>query len=253
MLFLKTSKIAAFLILAAFVGGILTWIHKTPETLKWTTITLQRGECRVIILPDSSQVQLAPASTLSYPLHFGKEQREVHLDGEAYFDVRKDRQKPFIVSTQSSRLEVTGTSFNMSSYSSDDQDVIMLVEGGVKLNFFDQAGAQTGQIELKPYQKAVYDKVSQEVTDSRFRDSDLNDWSHRKLSFRNERFVDLAKTLERYYDVDIIFKNKALQEILLNGDFEKETLIDILETIKLLTPFSYQLDTSTNTIYLSAL
>ncbi len=252
LLFRMVSRVAAVVVVLLSLGGILWWQLTPASSLEWNKVVLGRGEHRTILLPDSSKVTLAPASTFEYPNEFSETTRRVMIDGEAYFEIRKNNGKPFIVETPRSLVQVTGTSFNLRSYTADWNEEVMLVEGGVDVRYFSTTGGMVGKCTLTPYRKALFNKAKNTIEVNKFDVSERPLWMNGTLSFRDVRFDLIAKILERHYNVDIVFNDEALRSLKLNGDFKNETIVDILEAIKILTPYDYNYNQNTQTIYLSA-
>ncbi|SMO52207.1 FecR family protein [Saccharicrinis carchari] len=249
---LRWMRVAAIFVgmlsvgLAVQLSGIFT---AEPD---WLLVSVPRGEQQTLTLPDGTKVHLAPATTFRYPEKFAKDRREVRIEGKGFFEVAKDTKRPFTVESPRTKIVVTGTSFNIRAYPQDMEEVTKLVEGAVSLTFTDANDKVLKQYKLQPMQKAQLNKQTGSVTVKSFDSTELPAWMEGTLSFRNQTFGDIAKRLERFYDVDIIFEDSIIKHQQMNGDFNDETVFEILDAIKILSPFSYEYNTNTQKITISA-
>ena len=231
--FLITSKYAAIIFLAFFIGSLvhINW-NKQQETVKYTKINVPLGQMMDITLSDGSRVWLNSGTKMRYPNNFGKNSRDISLEGEAFFKV-KHEEIPFKVQLKSSEVEVRGTSFNVISSPDDDFSQVTLVDGSVKMNTLD--GEEITSI-----------KASQQITIS----DDLKDisiksvntvfyksWTEGKIVFREERLADIIPRLERWYNVDIRYSDIQVGELRFSGTVLKSKPFDqIIKAFELLLP-----------------
>ncbi|MDR2284211.1 MAG: FecR domain-containing protein [Sphingobacterium sp.] len=164
---------------------------------KMATLHTPRGGQYRVILPDGTKVVLNAASSLTYPLHFEGGFRKVSVEGEAYFEVAKDKQRPFIVASRMQEITVTGTQFNVNNYSDEPAVATTLIEGQVKIK-------NTGSdrtIVLKPGEQAVSNHQGmaiESVDPSRF-----IAWKDDYFVFESMPLSDILRQLSRWYDVEI--------------------------------------------------
>ena len=155
VLYHKFVRIVAVVIpICLLAGGLLYYIPSENEQIE---ISTAYGEQKRLVLPDSSEVWLNAGSTITYPKTFTKENRVVTLDGEAYFSVRKDDAKPFIVETSQLSVKVLGTKFNVKAYANDANITTTLTSGKVEVSTQSRP-PQT----LKPNEQLTYDKSTSE-------------------------------------------------------------------------------------------
>lgn len=199
---------AVALALAAFVSaGILLYTSR-PDGTEWVRISTSFAQTKVVGLPDGSRVKLSPCSQIIYPRDFARRSREVMLVGEAFFDVSKDSKRKFTVSAGNMEVIVHGTQFNVSSYLSDEEDEVALVEGSVEMRL---QGDPTS-ILLRPGEMVKYDKLNN-ITERRsfaancFKEAIISDG----LQFNNEKLGDIVATLNRRFDMNIIVENDKLK------------------------------------------
>lgn len=163
------------------------------------------GEMSEITLPDGTEITLKSSSRLSYDAsRFGRRQRVVNLDGEAFFQVQSDKEHPFIVETAHGRVTVTGTVFNINDYSeSSDYDVVLL-EGKVSLDLKDGNGDKGHCIDLHPGERCVYDVASGKVNVEVIRKAEAGQkWDQNIIYLRNCTLGQIASRLEHYFSVKI--------------------------------------------------
>ena len=234
-------------IAAAFVIGIIITSVVLTSILKIggledniVEVTAPYGARTNFTLPDGSSVWLNSGSTISYPHKFKKE-RSVTLLGEAFFDVKKDS-KSFIVSTHYGDVEVKGTAFNLKAFANDIFETTL--ERGFVLV---KSKKSKRNVLLKPGMQAVDDqkelKVFQVETEL------YTSWKDGKLIFRNEYLPDVARKLERWYNIKInIAEDENLSEIWFTGTIEFESISEVLELIKTTSSINYFYNEKTRTI-----
>lgn len=224
-------------------------------------ISTRRGSKTRVQLPDGTVVMLNAGSKLTYHKDFGKVLREVNLTGEGYFDVQK-MDKPFIIHTSSINIRVLGTVFNVKAYPDDKNTVTSLIRGSIEVTMKDRPN---DKIILSPSEKLVVEnntvlKTTQQTIAGQEPEPGINtlvainklkyspvdssvaeaEWINNKLVFRDESFEELASRMERWYDVDIEINDRSLNDLRLNGIFEKETINEALEALKISIPFKHQ-------------
>ena len=201
-----------------------------------------------MVFSDGSSVHLNAGTTIRFPVKFLKGQpREVFLDGEAFFDIIKDEKQAFIVQANRLRTKVYGTKFNVNSYRNNDLDQIVLQEGSVGVKSNGQQIKTNTEILLKPNEIAISYK-----TDLLYKQKvDIKShiaWVKGVFMFKNERFEDIFKKLERHYDVSIQINQPALNDSRYTGTFDIETIAEVLKTFSQLKGFSYEIDNKKITI-----
>lgn len=170
------------------------------------TLTTARGEQYQVILPDGSHVWLNAASSLKYPASFANhQQREVELSGEAYFEVAKDREHPFIVSTNRQKIEVLGTHFNVDAYNEEKTTKTTLLEGSVQVT-----AANGNKVKIKPGEQAslLDDKLDVKDTDP---DAAVA-WKNGYFQFNDEKLESVMRKLSRWYNIEVEYQGKMSEE-----------------------------------------
>ncbi|VAW11211.1 Putative anti-sigma factor [hydrothermal vent metagenome] len=204
----------------------------TVDKLIYNTINVPYGKRFRVVLSDGTHIHLNSGTSIRYPVKFinGKD-RDVFITGEAYFDVAKDKDHPFIVHADKMNIRVLGTKFNVSHYSENKSINTVLVEGSVELYVDEGENVNTNNSTLlKPGHKAQWGKSNRSVEIENVDTRIYTAWVEGKLIFRNTSFRQIRKTLERQYNVRIRNSNKDLDAQLFDATFDIETINEILKT-----------------------
>ena len=272
--YFQILKIAAIVIPIFLLGGILSYFilgnKPTPENITYTEIRAPYGARTEVVLPDGSTVWLNAGSKIKYMNTFNRDNREIRLNGEAYFKVAKNAGLPFDVKTGELSIQAVGTEFNVKSY--DDEDIIetTLVEGKIAIK---QVQKHKGSVFLEPHQQAVYMKDNRNLTVRsmtevkeakpevlKFRKGiiyvaekvdpqPIVAWKDNRLILKGEELSNLVIKLERKYDVSFVFASEKLKAFRFSGTLENETLTQVLDVIKLSAPLEYKLQGKTVLIF----
>lgn len=234
---------------------------------KAEAIEAKKGSRSRSLLPDGTTVWLNAGSKISYIGDFTGATREVRLEGEAFFDVVKQPDRPFIVHTSGIDIKVLGTAFNVKSYPEEDSVETTLYRGSVKV--FREEDSEKKAIQLKPNEKLILAKqaaiapgqvsannrpssiVAEKLPgnftiahiDSTKKESERFEtaWIYSRLEFRGDSFEELARKLERWYNVTIVFNDEKVKQLYFNGSFEKETIAQAFAALKSAVPFNYNI------------
>lgn len=184
----------------------------------------QTAENRFVVLPDSSTVILHPGSHIAYSE--SDKARELTLEGEAYFDIRQRAELPFVIHTGKVKTTVMGTTFNIRAYSADSIKV-SVISGSVKVS-----DEQNNSAILHSNQEAVYDNITNLRKQEQPLTAGTIAWTKSDMQFQDMPYAQLAERLSRRYDVNISFKNPALEKCPITGRFSgTETLREVLEIL----------------------
>ena len=205
------------------------------------------GQTFKLALSDGTQIWLNAGSKLRFPQRFAPSdgQRMVYLDGEAFFDVAKNKDKPFIVNTNKVDVKVLGTRFNVSSYSGDGHITTTLVEGSVNVY---EASTPKNVMELAPGFQATYDRSGSRFTRSKVDTDIYTAWMRGHLIIDNLKFPEILVKLERRYFVKFENKARNLDNEIYTGEFVEGDIESVLETMALSTPFNYEIKQNIITI-----
>lgn len=263
-------RIAAAVIVGIFIGAItisLIQNNFNHQNLTYHEIYVPLGAKSKINLPDGTQVWLNAGSKLTYSNKFNYTNREVLLEGEGYFDVAKNDRLTFEVNAADLKIKAVGTIFNVNAYPEEDVVKTVLIEG--KINIQKQIAKRNSKvIELLPNQSATYYKYDSKVflaqsDNNRDRDDEIEktmpvkrgtiylnkkvnseiytSWKDEYWIFKSEPLADLAKKIERRYNVIITFDSENLKSYKFSGSFKDETLEQVLTAIELSSPVNYSI------------
>ncbi|MEO9871481.1 FecR family protein [Ekhidna sp.] len=212
-------------------GNTITYRKRDPnqseKSLSYNTLNVPYGKRFKVVLSDGTQVHLNAGSSLKYPVEFIRgNNRQVFLDGEAFFDVAKDSEHAFIVNANELNVTVLGTQFNVSSYPEDEFIRTVLVEGSVSLSEDEQ---NLNATRLKPGHQAIWNKEDKNISIEEVSTSLYTSWINGKIVFRHMPFKNIIKKLERHYNVVINSNNTALNEETFTASFDIETIEQVLE------------------------
>lgn len=204
----------------------LQFISKSSEKKSNNIFEASLGARTQVGLPDGSLVWLNSGSSLSCPTEFSLKSRNVELKGEAFFEVMKNEKVPMIVSTGNLKVKVYGTKFNLKAFPDDRKIETTLMEGKVSI-ISDDGKTETL---LNPGYSASYSVKSQMLNITKVEDMEaFIGWREGRLLFHNERFADIIKRLERWYNVDIQLSDASLGNYILYATFFDENIEQILD------------------------
>ncbi|TRW25985.1 DUF4974 domain-containing protein [Flavobacterium zepuense] len=191
-------------------------------TVLQNTLSTPKGGQYQLILPDGSHVWLNAASSLKYPVAFNGTERKVELKGEAYFEVARDKAKPFRVSSGGQTVEVLGTHFNIMGYADETSIVTTLMEGSVKVS-------KTGESKLlKPGQQALTrNRIMVQAADTDLAIA----WKNGRTYFKDADIATIMRSLSRWYNVDIEYRGKIPQRLFTGGIPRNSNLSELLQIL----------------------
>lgn len=163
---------------------------------RFNEIAIPKGKQFRLVLPDGTKVWLNTASTLRFPVVFGNDERRVLLTGEAFFEVAKDKNRPFLVQSRESEIRVTGTKFNVAAYLDEKMIKTTLVEGGVEVY------CNNERLQLKPGEQAISNLQGQTIKKLAIDLDAATAWKDGYFVF-DQSLDQIMRTLERWYDIDI--------------------------------------------------
>jgi transmembrane sensor len=270
-------QIAAALVFVTACTGLYQYVskNKTNAGAQDASLQVKQAPARsksTIILTDGTKVILNSASELKYPLSFNGKTRDVYLTGEAFFDVHKDHQHPFIVHTNKMNVRVLGTAFDVKSYSNDRSSETTLIRGMIEVTLADRP---SDRIILKPKEKLIVQKdlpayrieksLKQAARDTGtnvkytltsltyFKNHDTTvvetSWLNDRFIFKDEDFGTLSNRMERWYGVSIKLNNDDLKKYHFTGIFKHESIKEALDVLRLTEAFHYKMNGTAINIY----
>lgn len=244
-------KIAAtILIMVSVAGGYfyLANLNKADDDEPvWQEKITALGEKAIINLLDGSNVTLNADSKLRYPIHFSRKQREVFIEGEAFFEVSKDSSKPFIVHSNNLITTVLGTKFNVKAFAGDENIKVSLVEGKVKVSKANQNVADDIVL-LSPTQQLVYLRKKNISSVETFDYQEEIGWKDNILKFNDEPLQKAFVKLERFYGVKFELADKVRANLKITANFKGDSFKTVAEVIKKLTKLEYKTITEKNNV-----
>lgn len=243
---MQYAAIAIVLIASTFFATRYIY-NNVSNTEEMNTLYVPAGQRAKLTLQDGSTVWLNANSTLNYPSKFVGKQRNVSIEGEAFFDIAQDKKKPFVVSTKEVKMKVLGTQFNVHSYPETDYVRTDLVEGSVKVY---TQNLEAEGVTLKPNEQITV--AHGQMILNKTGNIDYFLWKDGIYAFENEKLIDIINKLQLYYDVKIIVGDPEIFNIPYTGKFRQRDGIDeILRIIQKIRKFNIQKDTDSNTITLT--
>jgi len=235
-------------------------IGQGSHTSDFVEYIAEKGIKKQITLPDGSTAWLNSGSRISYPANFGSgKTRPVRLEGEAFFDVVKNQNKPFTIATDKITIKVLGTSFNVKAYPEEAKTETTLITGEIELSVNERPAEK---IIMKPNEKVEVISAPSTTANSNGANKQLTvtigsvskvlvadqeyikeaSWKDNKLIFRNEPFNELAIKLERWYGVNFRLENDEIGNYRFNGTITRESLTQALHALQLIHFFNYKIE-----------
>jgi transmembrane sensor len=238
-------KVAAAILIPLILTNAIIWFifEKPDNNIAWQEVVVPRGEKQQVIFQDGTRIWLNSDTRLKYPVEFSGNQREVKLEGEAYFEVKKNPRKPFFVRLNNLSVKVTGTSFNVKAYHDENVITTTLDEGKISL----LAQQNNGPVEytLAPGQQAFYSKTTAAINIIKSTIGQNSNWKAKKLIFKDTPLLEVVKVLERWYNVKFIVMDQGLSTYTYTISFKNEPLQNVLTGLEKITPIRYQLKNNT--------
>lgn len=227
----KVLRIAAMFVIAFGLSYVVIQAIQ-KEDIEMQTVYVPAGQRTLVTLADGTTVWVNGKSTLTFPSRFSSETRNVALDGEAYFDVQKDPNKRFIVSTaHQSAIKVLGTQFNVKAYKEDDEVTTTLIEGNVHFEF-NNTSQYPQYISMTPGQKLIYysqnGRTEVHTTSGEWEVA----WKDGKIIFRQTSLRDALAILADRYDVEFVIRENVPHDDSFSGTFTNKSMEQILNFIK---------------------
>lgn len=233
-------KAAAVLLLPLIITGSILFgflrnrAGAVADQRVTSTIYAPMGSRVAFILPDSTTGMLNSGSYLTYSLPFSKK-RELKLEGEALFKVKKDEENPFEVSAGNSIVKVLGTSFNLSAYPAEDYVEVVIKEGTVEF----KGTKKSDGVLLTPSERLVFQNgntIKHKVDPDKY-----IAWTEGRLIFRGDPMAEVARRLERWYNVKVVLADKELEGYSFRATFEDDMLEEVLKYLSMTSPISYKI------------
>lgn len=262
---------AAVLVFCVSGVGILFSFHsKTKNSIAWQKVITTPGMKTTFRLPDGTEIWMNAGSTLRYPKSFGNKIREVYLSGEAYFKVRHDAGRPFIIHTSDMNIKVLGTEFDVRAYPDESFAETSLIKGAVEVTV--NSNKESRQFFLKPKQKVVVEKIATHINVINEKQKEQHNetslpelaavqdvkiepvkevsgniipetaWKQNTLLFEDETLESLANRLDLWYGVNIVIQDSSLAKQRFTGRADNVSLDKLLQILQMIKPFQYSIN-----------
>ncbi len=238
----KYLQMAAGYAAAVLVGAALVFVfthtRTLPEQVQGGSFIVQtdNSDRSFTQLPDGSRIWLNKGTKIEYNQQFGIRNRNVLLNGEAYFEVAKNKKLAFVVKTKSIDVTALGTSFNVNAYDDGNEVTTTLYTGKVNV----QSTLTGYKTILNPFEVAVFSKTKDKITTYVFTGPDKPVWMEPEFRFDMLPLIDISKQLERNYNVVFVYRNQKIKHLKFSGTFDRdEKLNEILRVIKINTNIDY--------------
>ncbi|MFC2112437.1 FecR domain-containing protein [Bacteroidota bacterium] len=226
----RIARIAAIFIMVSISAYMLYYFTGSGpmSKIRWITVNSTESQ-QQINMPDGSNISLNIGSSLVYPSRFKNSERLVTLEGEAFFDIAREKNRPFIINiADQAAVEVLGTSFNLRQDPKNKKVFLNVLTG--KVAFYSRANKKDAKV-LEQYEQAVYENGR--VTQTASFDLNFLSWKTRTLEFENTPLSDVAEQLGRHYRTEIRLMDSQLDTLSLTGIYKNQSLDDVIEEIAL--------------------
>ena len=200
-------------------------------------VTTGMGEHSRVSLPDGTALTLNAQTTVRYNLSDGK--RQVSIDGEAFFEVARDPEHPFVVSANGMTVTCLGTSFDVRNYSDESTASVVLRDGKVRVN------ARDADLTMEPGSRVLMDRQTLALSKHTVTPSDYTAWLNGEIKFNNQTLEEIAAELSRNYNIDLVITSDELKQERFNGYLGRSSLRNILDVLCLASDMSYHVDNDT--------
>jgi len=239
----RAGAMAALLLLVGGLGVVL-WNAESEEAASnsaYRTVVTEPGERSQLQLADGSTVMVNVDSELRLPAPFRSDRRVVQLTGEAYFEVEPDPDRPFIVQTENTSVRVRGTAFNVRGYPDEDEVAVAVAEGGVSVQP-QHDGTEPAGVNLASGEVGRTTTADPTV-EVRTADVDVHTgWTEGRLVFENTPLPEVARRLERWYDLDVHIRDPALRPLRLTASLKSQSVENVLDVITASLDIRYRID-----------
>lgn len=232
-------RVAAVLIPVLFIIGFYIQLNSRVDlygTSEYEEVAVAKGERIQVMFQDGTKVYINSDSKLRYPKKFALNSREVFLEGEAYFVVAKNKNRPFIVNMDGPAIHVLGTSFNVQNYPENKDIVVCLDEGNINLTLPSEK-----KYAVKPGERLIYNKENKQCTISRMNDMQrMSMWKQNVIVFKDTPLPEVMKTLNRWYDVDFKVEDERALTYVYTLTSDNTLLERVLTDLEKIAPVKFE-------------
>lgn len=221
------------------------YLNRQPEQmvlsvqeLKYTSVVADNGQTSKIILPDSSVVWLNSGTKLTYNNGYSFDNRDLVLEGQAFFSVTRNEMIPLTVACSEIKVKVLGTKFDVEAYPDESKINVVLESGQVKL---EHNQIESFNLKMEPGERAQYNVETKKFLVDKVETEDFTNWKEGYLVFRDSPMSEVIEKLERKFDVNIVIKSKRGENSKFNAKFKDEKLSEILDYIEYSCSYHYRI------------
>lgn len=233
-------KIAAILLITFGLGWSSQYIslYSEQKTAEVSTqeIIVPKGQVNQIFLADGTRIWINSGSQLTLPSVFAPNKRVVKLNGEAFFEVAKDKKRPFMVEVNGQQIKVFGTSFNVRAYDNSNKIETTLQTGLIQL----QVGNEIKM--LNPGEQSLFNKTENKLVIGKVDPTTFSSWKNGRFEFQNEDLIEVFKVVERWYDVEVTYDENTFRGMHFSGVIKRNKDVEhFLDLLNLTIPISYDI------------
>lgn len=220
-------RIAAILILAFSVTfGLMKYLDRPEKPVTYAETVSAKGEKKTLKLADGTRVILNSDTKLLIPSNFNKQERTIEMEGEGFFDVAPNPDKPFVIKSGEARVKVLGTSFDFKSYKEDDFIKLTVSTGKVRVNISDQ----DLQMSVSPNEHLSVNKIDGNISKETIQENNYIKWIQGSLYFNKEPIREVIKTINRTYNRKVILQSKR-SDYKITGTHDNKSIEAVIEAI----------------------
>ncbi len=238
-------KVAASFLLISFLGAFIYFETKSTDREEITErLMIEKesllGQKLTFSLPDGSSVKLNAGSKLIFPEKFDEQSREVKLEGEAFFDISRDINRPFRINTKDFKVEVLGTSFNVKAYANDESSVAVK-SGKVSVELFDD----DTRFLLDPNEIVSYFPTTDKLEKYKLEDTQwVFGWTEKQLIYKNSNIDHILKDLSKWYGVEFEIQRRLNTSKTISGKYDNPPLFEVMESLSFAYDFKFEIEKS---------
>lgn len=220
--------------------AVNTRISDNKKVDAFNSLIVPYGKRSKLILEDGTKVWINSGSKLIYPAKFGEKMREIFIEGEAYFEVSEDKNRPFIVQTKDMDIKVLGTEFNITAYANTEKASAVLVHGSIELNVNKNSLFNQKKLKLKPNERALYNVSGNSLIVKEVDPEYYVSWKDGYMKFNNSKLQTIIERMEKHYDVAISLKDSDLLNKTFTGKLDlKQDIEEVINIICATTSLTY--------------
>lgn len=232
-------KVAASILLIGFTAAFL-YFNVSRVAVKYKTLVMPYGKKGSLHLSDGSTLEVNSGTKISFPVKFAEDKRLLKIEGEAFFEIAKDKSRPFIIEAGELEIQVIGTSFNLKSYKNEGVIELGVKTGSVSItNKILSDSSLSNIFYLEPGDLMSFNVLENTFEKKKVDIDLLTSWTDETLVFNNKNLSEVATMLQRWYNIPVKLENDMLKNCEFIGEYKNESLQNILEALKFSVGIEY--------------